>query len=75
MDAVEMDNPEIPEAEWKEFYPPARDEIPPDMPKALGVAVKITMLVDASNLVTRQSRNGVWLYVCESCCDYLVLKV
>jgi len=66
MDAAEMDNPEIPEAEWKEFYPWAKDEIPADMPKALGVAVKITMFVDAShasNLVTRQSRTGVLLFV------------
>jgi len=34
------------------------------MPEALGVAVKITMFVDASHasiLVTRQSRTGVWL--------------
>ena len=33
------------------------------MPKALGFAVKITMLVDASNLVTCQSRTGVLLFV------------
>ena len=39
---------------------------PPDMPEALGRAVELTMFVDAShatNLVTRQSRTGVLIYV------------
>jgi len=66
MDAAEMDNPEILKAEWKEFYPWEKDEIPPDMPKPLGVPVKITIFVgasQASNVVTSQSRTGVLFYV------------
>ena len=52
--------------EWMEFYPWAKDEEPPDMPEALGRSVQIVMFVDAShaaNLVTRQSRTGVLIYV------------
>jgi len=56
----------IPEQSWKEFYPFAKDELPPDMPEPLGKAVELTMFVDAShaaNVVTRQSRTGVIIYV------------
>ena len=53
-------------ADWREFYPDARDVLPPDMPEPLGRPVQITMFVDAShatNLVTRQSRTGVLIFV------------
>ncbi|CAJ1932999.1 unnamed protein product [Cylindrotheca closterium] len=53
---------DIPKSEWHEFYPWAKEVLPPDMPDALGRVVKIVMFVDAShasNLVTRQSRTGV----------------
>jgi hypothetical protein len=67
MDSKYQDHLPHPEkAEWAEFYPWAKDELPPHMPKALGRAVKFLMFVDtshASNLVTRQSRTGVIIYV------------
>lgn len=67
MDSKYQDHlPHLEKAEWAEFYPWAKDELPPDMPKALGRAVKFLMFVDAShasNLVTRQSRTGVIIYV------------
>src|SRR5210317_776314 len=56
----------IPEQSWKEFYAFPKDELPPDMPEPLGKAVELTMFVDAShaaNVVTRQSRTGVIIYV------------
>src|SRR5210317_654286 len=56
---------EIPEQNWKEFYPFAKDKIPPDMPKPLGKPVELTMFVNAShaaNVVTRQSRTGVLIF-------------
>ncbi|CAJ1952577.1 unnamed protein product [Cylindrotheca closterium] len=62
MDSAYMALTDIPKSEWHEFYPWAKEVLPPDMPEALGQAVKIVMFVDAShasNLVTRQSRTGV----------------
>ncbi|CAJ1937556.1 unnamed protein product [Cylindrotheca closterium] len=62
MDSAYMALTDIPKSEWHEFYPWAKEVVPPDMPEALGRAVKIVMFVDAShasNLVTRQSRTGV----------------
>ena len=58
--------PQIEKRDWSEFYPFARKCNPPDMPEALGLGVELTMFVDAShatNLVTRQSRTGVSIYV------------
>jgi len=55
---------EIEKRDWSEFYPFAKRNNPPDMPEALGF--ELTMFVDAShatNLVTRQSRTGVLIYV------------
>ena len=67
MDSKYQDHLPHPEkAEWAEFYPWAKDELPPHMPKALGRAVTFLMFVDAShasNLVTCQSRTGVIIYV------------
>jgi len=57
---------EIPKADWKEFYPWAKDRLPQRMPKPLGKAVELSMFIDAShaaNVVTRQSRTGVLIYV------------
>ncbi|CAJ1930147.1 unnamed protein product [Cylindrotheca closterium] len=62
MDSAYMALTDIPKSEWHEFYPWAKEVLPPDMPEALGRAVKIVVFVDAShasNLVTRQSRTGV----------------
>jgi len=58
--------PDLPKHEWKEFYPWARDDWPPDAPTPLGKPVVIIMFVDAShaaNVVTRQSRTGVLIWV------------
>lgn len=57
---------ELGKPDWSPFYPEARDELPPDMPEPRGKAVQITMFVDAShaaNVVTRQSRTGVLIFV------------
>ena len=67
MDSAYNDHlPELEKRDWSEFYPFAEKKDPPDMPEALGQAVELTMFVDAShatNLVTRQSRTGVLIYV------------
>jgi len=58
--------PQLQKHDWKEFYPWAHDEIPTDTPEPLGQQVELVMFVDAShaaNLVTRQSRTGVLIYV------------
>lgn len=68
---IVMDDSYFPHAElerpdWSQFYPEARDELPPDMPQPRGKPVQITMFVDAShaaNVITRQSRTGVLIFV------------
>ena len=52
--------------DFAEFYPFAEDIMPEQMPEPRGKEVQITMFVDAShaaNVVTRQSRTGVLIYV------------
>jgi hypothetical protein len=54
------------EKDFSEFYPFAKDVMPEEMPEPRGKEVQITMFVDAShaaNMVTRQSRTGVLIYV------------
>ena len=67
MDSAYNDHlPKLDKCDWSEFYPFAEKKDPPDMPEALGRGVELTMFVDAShatNLVTRQSRTGVLIYV------------
>ncbi|CAJ1957701.1 unnamed protein product [Cylindrotheca closterium] len=53
-------------ADYSQFYEFTKDELPSDMPTPLGKAVEFTMFVDAShaaNVVTRQSRTGVLIFV------------
>jgi len=60
------DLPSLQRHDWEEFYPFQKDVLPPDMPTALGKSVQLIMFVDAShaaNLVTRQSRTGVLIFV------------
>jgi len=60
-----VDHGLVERADWHEFYPNAKDTLPPDMPEPRGKPVQITMFVDAShaaNVVTRQSRTGVLIY-------------
>ncbi len=68
---IVIDDTYIPHAEfkksdWSQFYPDAKDELPPDMPKPGRKALQQTMFVDAShaaNVVTRQSRTGVLIFL------------
>ena len=51
---------------WKEFYPDAEEELPPNMPIAKGAKAKITVYVDADHAhdkVTRRSVTGIILFV------------
>jgi hypothetical protein len=51
---------------WREFYPDAEEEIPPDQPKALGSKAHISTFVDADHahdMVTCWSVSGVILFV------------
>lgn len=48
--------------DWTKYYPNAEEEIPHDIPIALGKSVKITVYVDADHahdLVTRRSVTGI----------------
>ena len=66
MDDSYFPHEELEKPDWNQFYPGARDEIPPDMPEALGKALQQTVFVDAShaaNVVTRQSRSGVLIFL------------
>ena len=52
--------------DWAEFYPGAKEIIPPDMPEALGKSVTMTCFVDADHAgckATRRSHTGVIIYV------------
>jgi Fe-S-cluster containining protein len=68
---IVMDDSYFPHAEldrpdWGQFYPDAKEDLPPDMPEPRGKEVQITMFVDAShaaNVITRQSRTGVLIFV------------
>ena len=54
-----------PEPDWHEFYPDAKEELPPDMPKPYGEPVQVTTFCDsdhASDTVTRRSRTGVMVF-------------
>jgi len=54
------------ECNWFEYYPDAKEPIPPNIPEALGHAVTTTCFVDADHAgckVTRRSQTGIILYV------------
>jgi Fe-S-cluster containining protein len=66
MDDAYYPHVELEKPDWSQFYPEAKEELPPDMPEPRGKPVQITMFVDAShaaNVVTRQSRTGVLIFV------------
>ena len=49
-----------------ELYSDATDELPPNVPEALGESVQLSMFVDADhagNKVTRRSHTGIIIYV------------
>jgi hypothetical protein len=54
------------ECNWFEYYPDAKEPIPPNLPEALGHAVTTTCFVDADHAgckVTWRSQTGIILYV------------
>ena len=66
MDDSYFPHKETEKSDWSQFYPDAKDEIPPDMPEPRGRAIQQTVFVDAShaaNVVTRQSRTGVLIFL------------
>jgi hypothetical protein len=51
---------------WKDFYPDACEELPPDMPTAFGKKARITVYVDADHAhdtVTRRSVTAILLFI------------
>ena len=61
----------IPQAkpDWTDFYKDIKEQMPHDMPEALGKEVEITCFVDsdhAGDIVTRRSRTGVLIYLNKS---------
>ena len=58
--------PQVPVAEWKEFYGDVVEELPSKMPEPLGSPIKIICFVDADhagNVITRRSHSGVLLFL------------
>ena len=54
------------EQNWDDFYPDAKEELPPDMPKPLRKSVRITYYVDADHAhckMTRRSVTGIILFI------------
>jgi len=52
--------------DWGKCYPDAKEELPQNMPKPLGNAVKITVYTDADhagNLFNRRSHSGIVIFV------------
>jgi len=66
MDDAYFPHEELERPDWSQFYPGAKEELPADMPEPLGRPLQQTMFVDAShaaNVVTRQSRTGVLIFL------------
>ena len=56
---------DVEQPDWSDFYPNAKEELPPDMPEPRGEPVVTTTFEDsdhASDVVTRRSRTGVLIY-------------
>ena len=54
------------DSDWSEFYPDAKEVIPPNAPEARGKSVTMTAFVDADHAgcrVTRRSHTGILIYV------------
>ena len=52
--------------DWNDFYPGAKDELPPDMPEPRGKPVQISAFVDADHAgdrLTRRSMSGILIFV------------
>lgn len=54
------------EAEWKNFYPEAKEEVPVNAPEPKGKPMQILAFIDADHagdMLTRKSRTGVLLFL------------
>ena len=63
---VEWDEDKFPDRNWEDFYPDAKEELPPNMPEARGKAVQVNYFVDADHagdVVSRRSHTGILLSV------------
>ena len=52
--------------DWQDFYRDAKEKVPPNMPEARGLAVDISVFVDADhggNKVNRRSQTGVLIFM------------
>ena len=52
--------------DWSEFYPDAKEELPPNMPKPYGKSVQINLFVDVAHatcLVSRRSTTGIVIFI------------
>jgi hypothetical protein len=62
----ELDESVFMECDWSEFYPGAKEAIPPNMPEPRGKHVVTTAFVDADHAgckLTRRSHSGVIIFV------------
>jgi hypothetical protein len=54
------------EVDWQEYYPDAKEAIPPNMPELRGRSVMMTCFVDADHAgchLTRHSHSGILIFV------------
>ena len=54
------------ESDWSEFYPDAKEVVPPNAPETRGKSVTMTAFMDADHAgcrVTRRSHTGILIYV------------
>lgn len=66
MSSDNRENPECKAEAMREFYPDAKDDIPPNAPPPRGKAVQINTFVDADhagNVVTRRSHTGILVFM------------
>ncbi len=60
-----VDETQFVKADWKDFYPDAKEQIPPNAPKPRGNSILISCFVDADhagNQVTRRSHTGIIIF-------------
>ena len=63
---VTWNEDKFPKRDWKEFYPEAHEELPPNMPKPHGIPMQTNCFVDADHagdVVSRRSHTGIIIYV------------
>ena len=63
---IEPNENKLMKVDWQQYYPEAKDELPPDMTEPLGKALSIHCFVDASHaseMLTRRSHTGVLIFL------------